>query len=188
MNTTNRKGPWMQLQSGRPFWPLDPRVEDIRIEDIAHGLSNQCRFAGQCRAFYSVAQHCVHVAQWLRFLGYSPEIQCAGLLHDASEAYCVDVPRPLKGELKGYADVENPIQRKIEEAFNLLPHVFDSKIIHLADDKILATEKRDLMQPAPMAWCALPDPWDNLTIVPWEPLYARAQFLNAFETLACLPG
>jgi hypothetical protein len=62
------------------FWPLLPNPDDIRIEDIAHALSNQCRFAGHAREFYSVAEHCVRVSQLCR-----PEEALWGLLHDASE-------------------------------------------------------------------------------------------------------
>src|ERR1700693_75116 len=58
-----RKGDWIQTFTGRQFWPLDPRPEEVCIEDIAHGLSNECRFAGQCRSFYSVAQHSVLCAR-----------------------------------------------------------------------------------------------------------------------------
>ena len=68
-----------------------PNPDDIRIEDIAHALSNQCRFAGHAREFYSVAEHSVHVSQLCL-----PEHALWGLLHDASEAYLVDLPRPLK--------------------------------------------------------------------------------------------
>ena len=40
------RGHWMQLVSGKPFFPLDPRPEDIDINDIAHALSMVCRFGG----------------------------------------------------------------------------------------------------------------------------------------------
>ena len=45
--------------SGVLFWPLLPNPDDIRIADIAHALSQQCRFAGHTRTFYSVAEHSV---------------------------------------------------------------------------------------------------------------------------------
>src|ERR1017187_10636100 len=73
--------------SGIHFWPLLPNPADIRIEDIAHALSNQCRFAGHAREFYSVAEHSVRVSQLC-----PPEDALWGLLHDASEAYLTDVP------------------------------------------------------------------------------------------------
>ncbi len=55
MQTSNRKGEWIQTYTGKQFWPLDPRPEDIDIEDIAHALALTCRFNGHCDYFYSVA-------------------------------------------------------------------------------------------------------------------------------------
>ena len=70
----------MQTYRGK-FNLLDPRAEDVSIEDIAHALTNLCRYNGHCRPFYSVAEHCVHVADLCR-----PELHYAALLHDAAEA------------------------------------------------------------------------------------------------------
>jgi uncharacterized protein len=55
-------GPTITLMSGTYFDFLDPAGSDFKIEDIAHGLSNICRYAGQCCRFYSVAEHCLHVS------------------------------------------------------------------------------------------------------------------------------
>lgn len=57
-----RIGDWMQTASGRMFWPVDPRPEDVEINDIAHALSLTCRYCGHVREFYSVAQHSVLVS------------------------------------------------------------------------------------------------------------------------------
>ena len=54
-----RTGNWMQTYSGVQFWPLDPHHSEINIVDIAHALSNMCRYAGHCREFYSVAEHSI---------------------------------------------------------------------------------------------------------------------------------
>lgn len=52
MTVAARRGDWMQLASGQPFWPLDPRPEEIHIEDIAAALSKLCRYGGHCKRFY----------------------------------------------------------------------------------------------------------------------------------------
>lgn len=81
----------INLFSGGKINLLDPQVEDIHIEDIAHALSNICRFGGHSREFYSVAQHSCLVS-YLVPMPY----QLRALLHDASEAYLGDVIKPLK--------------------------------------------------------------------------------------------
>ena len=39
----------MNTCSGLPVWPLDPRPEDVRIEDIAGALSRVCRYNGHLK-------------------------------------------------------------------------------------------------------------------------------------------
>ena len=80
----------MSTYTGKKFFPFDPRPEQICIEDIAHGLSMLCRFSGQCPYFYSVAEHSIYVVHCL-----PDNLQLEGLLHDASEAYLADLPRPV---------------------------------------------------------------------------------------------
>lgn len=70
---------WIATFTGGVFFPLAPRVEDVRISDIAHALSMLCRFAGHTRGFYSVAQHSVLVSRLC-----SQQDALWGLLHDAS--------------------------------------------------------------------------------------------------------
>ena len=82
---------WIQVYSGKSFSPLSPTIEDIEIEDIAHALSLQCRYAGHCLYHYSIAQHSVLVSRYV-----SQENKLWGLLLDASEAYPMDVPMPIK--------------------------------------------------------------------------------------------
>lgn len=92
-----RKGDWIQTYTGRQFWPLDPKPEEVCIEDIAHALSQQCRYAGHTIRFYSVAQHSVEIA-----LRVPRAAALWGLLHDAAEAYLVDLPRPVKYLMPAY--------------------------------------------------------------------------------------
>ncbi len=75
-------------------WALLP--EDIFIEDIAHSLSQQCRFTGHTRRFYSVAEHCLLVAAILSETNFSRRIILGGLIHDAGEAYFGDMAGPSK--------------------------------------------------------------------------------------------
>lgn len=122
--------------SGKRFWPLDARAEDVDIYDIAYSLSQKCRYNGHCRGLYTVAQHCVlasqntHHPQW-------------ALMHDAAEAYLPDVSRPLKPELKGFTEIEDRLLRVIAPVFGLeMPF---PKEVHRIDAQMLVTEWRDLM-------------------------------------------
>jgi hypothetical protein len=56
---------WLQTNSGGRFYPFNPRVEDVNIADIAHALSLLCRYGGHVDRFYSVAEHCVLMADWV---------------------------------------------------------------------------------------------------------------------------
>lgn len=100
---------WIQTFTGRAFWPLRPRAEDVRIEDIAHALAMKCRFGGMTRQFYSVAQHSVLVSRIV-----PPADALWGLLHDAAEAYLPDVCRPIKDRVEFAMDGSAESFRRIE--------------------------------------------------------------------------
>lgn len=165
----------MQTATGRAFWPLDPRADEIDIEDIAHSLSNMCRYAGHCSEFYSVAQHSVLVS-WLAPI----KDALWGLLHDASEAYLVDVPRPVKPHLPGYREIEDRVMREVCAKFGL-PEQMPASIKRL-DRAILADEARDLMKSPPIDW-GLTEPPLGIPIAPWTPSHARIAFLSQFKML-----
>lgn len=93
---------------------LNPNPADIRIEDIAHQLSQQPRFAGATRIFYSVGQHSLMVAR------SCPESERLwGLLHDAAEAYLSDLVSPIKRHFRDYIVTEGVLMRSICGRFGL---------------------------------------------------------------------
>lgn len=111
---------WIQTFSGKKFYPLDPDPELICIEDIAHALSNECRFGNHSKKFYSVAQHSVQMAA---NCFKSTVLRKEALLHDASEAYLSDICRPLKYSppFAFYREAEERLQRMIYEKWGLHP-------------------------------------------------------------------
>jgi uncharacterized protein len=171
-----RVGDWMQTYTGRKFWPLSPQPEEVFIEDIAHSLSMQCRYAGHCKQFYSVAEHSVHLARHLRWEGV--EVALWALLHDASEAYLVDVPRPVKPFLAGYKDAERQVMAAITRRFNMQEEM--PAIVHDADNRIIGDELVNLL---PMAWHARYDNPLGVNIRCWYPWQAKEEFLATFEAL-----
>ena len=137
----SERGPgWIQTFTGRQFWPGLPMARDVDILDIAHALSNTCRFAGHCRTFYSVAEHSVRLAETL-----APEEQLWGLLHDAAEAYVLDLPRPIKHDqrMREYRWMERNVDQAIRIKFRLFGDPPPS--VKVADNRMLFTEKRDLI-------------------------------------------
>jgi hypothetical protein len=122
-------GNWMQTFSGIAFDLDPPNPGSVRLIDIAHGLAHQCRFAGQCLKFYSIAQHSVLVSQIVeKAIGALPcnkltAAQKAGhvlsaLLHDAGEAYTCDVPNPVKIVQREHAQVFESRMQDIVESID----------------------------------------------------------------------
>lgn len=177
--TNARKGDWMQVYGGGRAFPLDVRPEDINIEDIAHSLGNMCRYGGHCIHFYSVAEHSVLLAIHAMGKGNN-KLARQLLMHDAPEAYCVDVPRPLKRSLTNYAEIEAGIWSPISERFGL-PLVLDDEV-HYYDMAICADEKAQNMKPCAFPW-NLPYPALGVTLNYWNPYHAKVAFLETFERL-----
>lgn len=145
--TNNNRGSWIMTFSGIHFYLLDPRAEEVNEYDIAHALSNICRFTGHTREFYSVATHSILCAEQARKDRMSAKIQLYCLLHDGSEAYLTDVSRPLKELLgKVYTDMEDAVQSCVYERFGL-PQPTDEEwaTVKHYDDFMLANEIGQLM-------------------------------------------
>lgn len=178
----SRVGDSVHTASGRRFWPLDPRPEEVYVIDIASALSKLCRFNGHCRKFYSVCDHSIRVTEIVERRGGSADEQLWALLHDAGEAYVGDMTRPMKnssemGEV--YKTVENNILRVVMGKFGLGPDM--PKIVRLADDVMLATEARDLMRDA-SDWHFEELPLEE-RISPRSPREAKGEFVLMFNDL-----
>lgn len=141
---------------------FEPTIDMICIEDISHSLSMQCRFGGHLPKFYSVAQHSVNCCN------YVPEdFKLEALLHDAAEAYLIDLPSPIKHRIPEYKKMEDNIMKLIAQRFGLeYPFPF---IIHEADKAVLQYE------------------WDNIMINNsevihcWNPETAKNTFIDYFN-------
>lgn len=160
--------PFIETYTGVRFRVLSPAPADVRILDIAHALSNVCRFNGHTRVPYSVGEHSVRVSNLIESWGGSKQVQLWGLLHDASEAYVGDQSSPFKrtAAMQGYREVEKNLMAVICERFKLPAE--QPAIVRKADLVMLATEARDLMPRVPEHWCGLEE----------EPLPERIQPLR----------
>jgi len=175
------KGPWIRAFSGTRIYFLTPKKSEFRIEDIAHGLSNVCRFTGQVRQAYSVAQHSVHVSQLV-----PAQHGLKALLHDAAEAYMGDTPGPLKALIPGFKEIEDRILDEIFHTFGLSLEI--PPIIKMMDNVLLATEARDLMAHDGEDSRELLGDWDLggvkphfSRIIPWSAFRAEHEFLYWFK-------
>lgn len=129
------------------FYPLDPRPDEVKIEDIAHALSQMCRANGHFKTFYSVAQHSINCAQEAGKRGWSGRVQLACLLHDASEAYISDITRPVKCYLDEYKKIEHKLQQVIYVKFGIADlNQEEVRQIAAIDDALLSYEFEHLHQ------------------------------------------
>lgn len=171
-----RYGDWLQVYSGIQFWPLDARPDEVDIIDIAHALSLQCRYAGHVKKFYSVAEHCLHVS-----MHCPQEFALEGLLHDATEAYLVDMPRPVKNFMPQYKVAEKALEAVVAERFGL-QYPWPAGVMDI-DNRILLDEREQLMSVPPIPWGV-----DGLAMVGvrvscLSPSQAEHDFLDRFEEI-----
>lgn len=166
---------WIQTYTGKKFYPENPTLDSIDIEDIAHALSMQCRFTGHCKTHYSVAQHSVYVS-------YFAQNKLQGLLHDASEAYISDVSSPVKRTkyLEQYKVLERIVQNKIYEKFNV--ELDETDDLKYADMLLLTIEVNSLIDNVHPDWkfSITPPPFHIMELSPKE---AKELFLKRFYEL-----
>ena len=168
---------WIQTYTGKQFFPIEPHPEEVDINDIAHALSMMCRFAGHVDRFYSVAQHSVLLSR------YAPdEFKLWALLHDATEAYLVDVPRPVKPYLTNYVEIETNLMSVIATKFNLGSAIIPPEVKAI-DVRILLDEQSQLMKPQVVPWVEIPGGPLNIRINHWGPERAKEEFLDDFHKL-----
>lgn len=172
----DRSKVWMQTFTGRLVYPFRPEDSELVIEDIAHHLSNICRFTGAPTKFYSVAQHSIFVSQLV-----PPEFALVALLHDASEAYTNDMGAPQKYGLPDFRAMEDAIQSEICRQFSV-PWPMPA-CVKRADEVAVATEARDLMPNAPTLWKLPGEPILGVKVIPWGSGEAEQPFLDRFRKL-----
>lgn len=165
---------WIHTFCKKRFDYLRMREEDITIYDIAQALSNVCRYGGHC-SFYSVAEHSLNVSHIV------PEkFALEALMHDATEAYLGDLPRPLKRLIPEYRRIERELDSVIRKKFKIQQE--HSQQVKIADDVMLATEASrfgyDIEE-----WNIGQLPRDDIRIDHLDPSQAKNRFLRRFHEL-----
>lgn len=134
----------IETYTGTAFNVTAPTLDDISIVDIAHSLSLLCRFGGHTEHLYTVGQHSLNVMRVIEAAGFDERVQLKALLHDATEAYMIDLPRPIKVLMPEYKELENRVAAVIYERFGL-SDVGHDELIKAADDAVLGYEAVHLM-------------------------------------------
>jgi 5'-deoxynucleotidase YfbR-like HD superfamily hydrolase len=158
----------MQTATGRHIDPTKPdnyKDDDIDIRDIAWSLSLTCRYNGHCKRMYSVAEHCCHLHDMA-----TDEMKAIMLMHDATEIYLSDIPRPVKHEpeMKFYRELEAVWMKKIFARFRVSMSDNQEHLMHQLDSYILCFEARVLM---------------DAVAADWPVIDERAKFEEAFKNM-----
>lgn len=128
--------PWIITATNKRAYILEPDKTEICLDDIVIALSNKARYGGHTYRPLFVAQHCCIVAWLLREFGFtSQHLQRIALLHDAAEAYLVDVPSPIKRlyHLEKYVRLENEWQERIYSHFGINDYAKHAELIKRFD-------------------------------------------------------
>ena len=151
----------MLLIHNHIFNTADYSKNIFKIADIAWALSNQCRWGGHTRTWFSVAEHSVRVSRRME------RDKLCGLLHDASEYIYPDLPSPLAEIVKDYKIETVKLQEVIYKFFGIFE---ESSELKAADLSVREWE------------------YDNYVIntfkAAWTPAAARFWFLQEFSVLS----
>lgn len=146
LNKSLHAGNCIRTYSGLYMNVFKPELEMICIDDIAHALSHMPRFGGHTSEFYSVAEHCIGCYHLLNTEDETEEnitLELEILLHDASEAYLLDMPKPIKRLLPEYNVLEDNLMKLIFNKFGL-NYPLNPKIKEI-DKQILEWEYQHFM-------------------------------------------
>lgn len=175
-----RTGDWMQTFSGNCFYPLDPRPEEIDIEDLANHLSQIGRYNGACKRFYSVAEHCFHVSYHV-----PAGMELDGLLHDAPEGLGLgDIIAPVKRDPR-IKPIIKPIEDRLHRAIAIrfgIQHPIPAEV-EKVDFDITADEKEQAMRPCVRPWWRVSDTPLGIRVQFWDSDRAKFMFMARFKEI-----
>lgn len=182
---------WMQARSGVSVDLEDPQPDMIKSTDIAHALGRICRFNGHVLDFYSVAQHCCHVEDLMPRINF--RVKALAVLHDAAEAFIGDVSTPVRRCMRRVEDIcrfdelEDKLLRVIYAKFHIDPPTeVEQQMIRWADQSMLLTERRDLLEPTSYDWNSFVDPGvepQKAKIQCWSPYVSSQEYLSRLREI-----
>lgn len=184
---------WVPTHTGNGFFLIDPKPEDVRLEDIAYGLSYTYRYGGQVEPI-TVAEHSVLVSLIIEILWPKSNQMLAGLMHDACEAYTHDIQAPVRRFLKvdmpdghqiTWGDLERKINHAVAKALGLDGRFYAAPEVRAADLLALCLEKSQCKSIRDMNWGLpdIPSEIEHIKVRFDSPEVARATFLERFQSL-----
>lgn len=175
---------YITTYTGKHFDPTQPDADLFDVKDIAHALSLTCRGNGHVKTFFSVGQHCINCALEAEARGYGKRVVLACLLHDASEAYMSDVPRPFKHALPEYVEAEERLLDMIYERFlgSRLSEE-EQRLVKAVDDDLLYYDLKVLLNEPSLAEAPVLKITLDYTVVPFEEV--EVTYLRLYERLNC---
>ncbi len=131
--------------SGVLLHPADIQAGDINILDIAHHLTNTCRFGGglDFDTHYSVAEHSLILCNYILNTYDNPGMAKYALMHDSSEAYLGDVVSGLKWYLPDYLHIEAKLMDTICVKYGISQS--NNDIVSGLDKRLVVNEAKELM-------------------------------------------
>jgi len=192
---------FIRTASGIAFDLFSPKVEDVRIADIAHALARLTRYTGHGRAgkHFSVAEHSVRVCHYAMRVRPHDDHESrawhwAALLHDAHEAFVGDVTSPLKramrefvapGDKTHFELIESPIIRTVREALRIQGG-FADKLMQRRDMSIAHLDRYDLEIESGAAIGETVRAFDDeipVELIGQPPLYAEGVGINSAQAM-----
>lgn len=174
---------YIETYTGRRFFLDTP---DFDIKDIAHALSNICRYSGHCARRYSVAEHSILVSYIMEDQSLGEPFE--GLMHDAHEAYIGDIASPWKQYLPDYVALEHRLESRMRSWAGLSDKISDG--CKLADYTALILEARVLIPSGAKDWkmnpavTAMADKvQDDYHIMCFDYESARREFMGRYQRL-----
>lgn len=168
--------PYIKTYSLRRFFFLNPQPNQVRIDDIAYHLAREGRFLNGIQPHYSVAEHCVLMADYFAKAG-EQNLARQALMHDCSEAYLRDLPSPIKKCLPEYMLLEKSIEAFLYVHFGL-PVDLEPRIKEV-DACFCITEQRVLREEE----LNYSGPLLNIDFQLWSWKEAKSNFLLYFALL-----
>jgi len=144
---------------------FEPKPEMFNIEDIAHALSHQCRFGGHLPVFFSVAEHCINCDKII----HTPH-RFDALMHDCSEAYLLDIPKPIKDKILDYLIIEDNLMKVLSAKFGFNYPLSDE--VKKVDKAMLEWE-----------WQFIMLEHKNFHLPTFSPAEAKQKFIELFKLL-----